>query len=154
MVNIEKTTIEAAAFIVSRMSRNKILVGHHYFSPNNTIPVFDFRMEKSQQNSQSLVFRGKKDQGVPATASASKGILTEQNGAVDWLRIVAIPSLSVGFKLVYRVQTAGGKNPSTCKGMSKSFEIQYATEYCKYSRGKFSIHIVNVNPPILLGIYS
>lgn len=124
------------------MTRDKFLIGHHYFAPNNTIPVFDFRMEKSQ----SLIFRGKKDQGVPATTAASKGIPTEQNGAVDWLRIVAIQSLSVGFKLVYRVQTAGGKSPSTCKGMSKSFEIQYATEYCKYSHDIISIPPVKANP--------
>lgn len=141
MVNIGKTTIETAASIVSRMTRDKLFIGHHYFAPNNTIPVFDFRMEKSQ----SLIFRGKKDQGVPATIAASKGIPTEQNGAVDWLRIVAIQSMSVGVKLVYRVQTAGGKSPSTCKGMPKSFEIQYATEYCKYSHDTISISPVKAN---------
>lgn len=124
------------------MTRDKLLIGHHYFAPNNTIPVFDFRMGKSP----SLIFRGKKDQGVPATTVASKGIPTEQNGAVDWLRIVAIQSMSVGLKLVYRVQTAGGKGPSTCKGMPKSFEIQYATEYCKCSYDAISISPVKANP--------
>lgn len=140
MVNIKKTTIEAVTSMISGMSHDRILIGHHYFAPNNTTPVFDFRMEKSQ----SLVFRGKKDQAVPATPAASRGIPTEQNGAVDWLRIVAIQS-SVGLKLAYRVQTAGGKNPATCKGMPKSFEVQYATEYCKYLHDTASIPAAKVN---------
>lgn len=140
MVNIKKSTIDTAVSIISGMNRDRVLIGHHYFAPNNTTPVFDFRMEKSQR----LVLRGKKDQGVPATLAASRGIPTEQNGAVDWLRIVAIPS-SVDLKLAYRVQTAGGKSPATCKGMPKSFEIQYATEYCKYLRDTAPIPAAKVN---------
>lgn len=140
MVNIAKTTIGAVASIVGGASRDSILIGHHYFAPNNTIAVFDFRMKSKRS-----ILRGKRDQGVPATTTASKGIPTEQNGAVDWLRIAAIPPLSVDFKLAYRVQTAGGKNPATCKGMPKYFEVQYATEYCKYLRDTGSVPMARVN---------
>lgn len=127
LVSLNKNLIGSAVSIISKMSRADILVGHHYFAPNNTVPVFDFRMKKPQP----WILMGKRDQSVPAVTTASKGIATEPNGAVDWLRIKAIASMSVDFKLAYRVQTAGGKPATTCQGQPESFEIQYASEYCK-----------------------
>lgn len=129
MVKIPSDLIADALSIVSKVTRQDILVGHHYFAPNNTIPVFDFRIKKNQE----WMLVGRRTGGVAAISTASMGGMGQYNGAVDWLRIDAIPSLSPDYKVAYRIHTAGGKPPATCKGLGKSFTIEYATEYCKFS---------------------
>lgn len=104
-----------------------VLAGHHYFAPDFSTPVFDFRLA-----GQTPIFTGVRDQAVPASSRAAKGGLQDQQfGAVDWLRLKAIAAQSVDYKLAYRVQTAGGKAPPTCKGRAGTFSIEYATEYCE-----------------------
>ncbi|KAH8147846.1 uncharacterized protein LAJ45_07946 [Morchella importuna] len=129
MVNLPKDTIAESLSIVTRMTRQPIMVGHHYFAPNNTIPVFDFRVQRSDK----YLLAGQRDEGVPAVTTASKGEMGVGYGAVDWLRIKAIPDMSVDYKLAYRILTAGGKPPATCQGMAKEFSVEYATEYWIYA---------------------
>lgn len=114
--------------ILQRISGEPIILGKHYFS-DFTTPVFDFRLTAGQTG----IFTGVKDQAVPASAYAAKGGSPDQQfGAVDWLRLKSVTGKSVGYKLAYRVHTAGGKAPSTCKGLASSFTIEYAAEYCEY----------------------
>lgn len=66
-----------------------------------------------------------------APASACPGLTGE--GAVRWLFLKDTKGLSVGgVDTVYRVETAGGAAPATCKGMKPSFEVKYATQ-CKFA---------------------
>ncbi|RYO55144.1 hypothetical protein AA0116_g9626 [Alternaria tenuissima] len=37
-----------------------------------------------------------------------------------------------GIDTVYRVETAGGNKPATCKGMPASWEVKYAAQYWVY----------------------
>lgn len=114
--------------ILKKIAGDAVVVGHHYF-PSVTTPVFDFRITAGQ----TQIFTGVKDQAAPARSSAAKGgPANQQFGAVDWLRLKAIAETSVGYKLAYRVETAGGKAPPTCKGRPSTFSIEYATEYCEY----------------------
>lgn len=108
-------------------AESMLVAGHHYFAPDFSTPVFDFRLA-----GQAQIFTGVRDQAVAAPGSAAKGGLREQQfGAVDWLRLKAIAAKSVDYQLAYRVQTAGGKAPPTCKGRAGTFSIEYATEYCE-----------------------
>lgn len=116
--------------ILQRVPSEPIVVGHHYFAPDFSTPAFDFRLTAGQ----TQIFTGVRDQAVPASSNAAKGGRQDQQfGAVDWLRLKAIPAKSVDYKLAYRVQTAGGKAPPTCKGRAGTITIEYATEYCEYS---------------------
>lgn len=47
--------------------------------------------------------------------------------AVPWLKLVTKSGATGNIKEVYRVNTAGGSPPATCKGMPVAFEVQYAT---------------------------
>lgn len=117
-----------AGALLQRVSGDNIVVGHHYFAPDFNTPVFDFRLRATQ----TKIFTGKKDQSVPAAEFAALGgVPNQQFGAVDWLRLVAIPGKSVDYKLAYRVHTAGGKAPPTCSGRPSSFTIEYSAEYCE-----------------------
>ncbi len=73
--------------------------------------------------------RVKKEANIPAPANAEKG--RRREGAVDWLKLVDAGE-SRGLKEVYRVETAGGKAPSTCKDNDGTFEVHYAAQYWFY----------------------
>lgn len=113
-----------------RIVRDAALVGHHYFAPNFATPVFDLRLKPGQTG----IFTGARDAGVPAAVGAARGGPPDQQfGAVDWLRLKTLPGQSVGYQMVYRVHTAGGKPPPTCKDRPTTITIEYATEYCEHS---------------------
>ncbi|KAI5810662.1 hypothetical protein BZA77DRAFT_163578 [Pyronema omphalodes] len=99
-----------------------INVGVHMFNAQKT-PVFNYAKQKPND-----IFYGKKNEGVKAPSKANKG----KYGAVDWLLLGAVKTGEVKYSAAYRVVTAGGSAPPTCKGMKKHFEIPYATEYWFY----------------------
>lgn len=114
--------------IIRGIAGDAVVVGHHYFAPDFSTPVFDFRVAAGQ----TQIFTGVRDQAIPALSTASRGGPGDQQfGAVDWLRLKAIPEKTVDYKLAYRVETAGGKAPATCEGRPSTFSIEYATEYCE-----------------------
>lgn len=113
--------------VFQRLSKEKVIVGHHFFAPDFSTPVFDFRITPDVK----LYFSGTKDASIAATAYASKGSPGEEYGAVDWLRLKA-GDKSVESKLAYRVHTAGGKAPANCKGRGGNFAVDYAAEYCLF----------------------
>jgi hypothetical protein len=71
---------------------------------------------------------------TPAPPTASKGQGGVGNGAVPWLKLVAVAGATGGLQEVYRLNTAGGAAPATCAGQASSFEIQYAAEYWFYAK--------------------
>jgi len=109
-------------------------IGVHYFHPDASTPIFDIEGRKE------IFFVGKKLEGVPAPADADPGLAPDAFGAVDWLELgtksdVVVNGKSLkssGCKGIYRVQTAGGKPPATCKGRSAQFTIPYAAQYWVY----------------------
>lgn len=60
---------------------------------------------------------------APSTAPAGK------YGAVPWLYLTSTDGTVGNYKSVYRVDTAAGSAPATCKDMPPTFEIQYAANY-------------------------
>lgn len=111
--------------------------GTHYFYPDAATPVFDVSGENTR--TKKGLFVGKKLENIPAPGDANTGVSPNAFGAVDWLKLVKKDDVktasgqaftSVGYKTVYRVQTAGGKAPATCLGRPAQFDIPYATQYC------------------------
>ncbi|KAH9907042.1 hypothetical protein F4778DRAFT_778468 [Xylariomycetidae sp. FL2044] len=98
-------------------------LGHHYFDASNT-PTFDL----SASSSGTEVFRGKKDLGIAAPATADKGLGDE--GAVDWLEL-SDKGTSENLSLVYRVLTSGG-NPAACGAAGQTESVAYTAMYWLY----------------------
>ncbi|KAH6994859.1 hypothetical protein EDB80DRAFT_151861 [Ilyonectria destructans] len=96
--------------------------GVHYFT-NATTPFF---------NVQSL---GKEIGQAPcqknSTSPAPSGAAVGQQGeaAVPWLQLTTRDGATGGMKEVYRLTTAGGSAPSTCEGLSETFQVEYAALY-------------------------
>ena len=89
---------------------------------------------------------GQKLENVPAPSYADAGLPPDAFGAVDWLKLGSKEGVytadgddfkSKGYKLVYRVETAGGKAPPTCQDRPAQFTIPYAAQYSEC----FSLYI-------------
>lgn len=99
------------------------VLGHHYFDAAG-VPTFDL-------GDKSGILKGKKDAGIAAPKKASKGPSDKGKGAVDWLTLCAVEG-SQKLQMGYRVETAGGKAPKSCKGQPKKIQVQYAAQYWFY----------------------
>ncbi|KAK6428891.1 hypothetical protein LTR95_014963 [Oleoguttula sp. CCFEE 5521] len=100
-------------------------IGKHFFSDNKT-PNFDF------SESGKGFLQAKKVIGVPAPADAFAGLRGQDHGAVDWVYLIDNGAgVSKQLGKVYRVETAGGKPPASCKAGEQVF-VPYAAEYWFY----------------------
>jgi hypothetical protein len=106
------------------------IIGHHFFSKQNvtSIPVFALDQLGQSPYPAALVSRvGTAD----APATAHPGLAGE--GAIPWLHLADTANSSQGgINTVYRLETAGGKPPATCKNLSPSFQVKYAAQ-CKHN---------------------
>ncbi|KAF2431419.1 hypothetical protein EJ08DRAFT_648945 [Tothia fuscella] len=94
---------------------NMFLSGQHYF-PDLTTPFFDLSTATHNYGSVGC----KKLNGTDAPNKATD---------VPWLRLGSKSRDGCTISEVYRLNTAGGQPPATCKGMGKAFQVQYAAEY-------------------------
>ena len=119
---------------------NLELVGHHYFSSNNT-PTFDLTqihpLSTASVDAAGTTFgiaKFKANSNSTAPTDAPKGENGVGNGAVPWLRLDATYGTTGDVKAVYRLNTAGGKAPATCESSPAAFSVQYATAYWFYTK--------------------
>lgn len=119
---------------------NIAYVGEHYFAGNGT-PTFDLTLgtkfhpdsligEYEDLGVTSATTIGAKNSTAPATAP--KGENGAGNGAVPWLRLPVLNQTDSDIKVVYRLNTAGGKAPANCASSPAYFSVQYAAEYWFY----------------------
>ncbi|KAJ5613990.1 hypothetical protein N7528_007644 [Penicillium herquei] len=104
---------------------NLELMGHHFFY-NSTTPEFNLDTTKDKQYGIAMT---NKEDSIDAPSDATQG----EYGAVTWLYLEAVAGTVGDYKAVYRVDTASGNCPTTCKGMPSAFEIQYAAVYYFYT---------------------
>ncbi|KNG52856.1 malate dehydrogenase protein [Stemphylium lycopersici] len=102
------------------------VIGHHFFdgSHGTSMPVFAFDQLPWSPYPTAQV--GKVDETNPP-ASAYAGL--QQEGAVSWLYLTDTGLSVGGIDTVYRLETAGGKSPVSCKDRRGSFEVKYAAQY-------------------------
>ncbi len=91
--------------------------GHHYFTAEG-VPFFDLGSEGQIPCA--------KNTSVNATPQAAVGQKGE--AAVAWLRLLSNKDATNGLSEVFRVSTAGGSTPETCKDLDGPFQVEYATE--------------------------
>ncbi|KAJ5096812.1 hypothetical protein N7456_007533 [Penicillium angulare] len=104
---------------------NLELLGHHFFY-DATTPEFNLDTTSSKQYG---ILMTTKERSINAPSSATQG----KYGAVTWLYLTTKTGTVGDYKAVYRVDTASGAAPATCKGMPSAFEIQYSAVYYFYS---------------------
>ncbi|KAK0727379.1 hypothetical protein B0T26DRAFT_672055 [Lasiosphaeria miniovina] len=102
--------------------------GLHYFTTTTT-PFFNLDVSQNLKLGEAQC---NKTNNTPAPANAAKGQKGEP--AVPWLKLVAKAGASGGLQEVYRVETAGGSAPASCKGLTPTFEVQYAAQYWFYAK--------------------
>lgn len=102
-------------------------LGNHFFTLKT--PTFSLYKTKTTPHPLAMVAK-KAEQDAPATACQG----TKGEGAVKWLYLNDDANLGSlgGVNTVYRLETAGGNKPATCKGMKKTFEVPYAAQYWVY----------------------
>jgi len=98
---------------------NLAVSGHHYFT-NTTTAFFD--LDTSYQRLGEAPCSKKNATNAPPDAPKGR----QGEIAVPWLRLTTNPEAITaqstgGIQEVYRVKTAGGSAPATCKGMSAWF---------------------------------
>jgi hypothetical protein len=98
-------------------------MGHHFFL--ETTPEFNLNLTPEKQNG---IVMTKKGGAIDAPSGAASG----KYGAVPWLYLPTTDGTVGNYKSVYRVNTASGSPPKTCKDMPPAFEIQYAANYYFY----------------------
>jgi len=102
------------------------LLGNHFFTAK--VPTFSLNQVKAKPFPQAMVLK-KADMDAPKWACPG----TTGEGAVKWLQLIDDQNLSQGgVNTVYRIETAGGKAPTVCKGKPKTFEVPYAAQYWVY----------------------
>jgi hypothetical protein len=106
------------------------LSGHHFFT-DVTTPYFT--LDTTPDSQYGTIPCAKLNQ-TAAPADAPKG--QQGESAVAWLKLRSKDGATGDLQEVYRVGTAGGSSPPTCKGMPASFEVQYSAEYWFYAGSK------------------
>lgn len=91
--------------------------GHHFFTAEG-VPFFDLGSVGQLPSAKNTSL------SAPATAPVGQ----KGEPAVAWLRLLATKDATNGLSEVFRVSTAGGSPPNTCKDLSGSFQVEYATE--------------------------
>jgi hypothetical protein len=97
--------------------------GLHFFT-DAEVPYFNLDTTTQQIGTLPCAKVG----NSPAPKNAIKGQGNTGDGAVAWLKLTAVEGATGNLESVYRVNTAGGNPPKTCKGMPAHFEVQYAAE--------------------------
>lgn len=97
------------------------MMGHHFFF-DATTPEFNFNTSPEKQDG---IVMTKKQGAIDAPSNALSG----KYGAVPWLYLTTTDGTVGNYKSVYRVHTAAGSPPKTCKGMPPEFQMQYAANY-------------------------
>lgn len=98
------------------------LIGHHYFSAGSPV----FALDKLAITPFPLTVVGKLAE-TDAPKTSCPGSAAE--GAIKWLLLKDTKGLSQGgIDTVYRLETAGGNKPATCKGQKAAFEVKYAAQ--------------------------
>ena len=97
-------------------------LGIHYFNSKG-VPIFDL--------GGNGILKGKGLADIPAPADASVGPFDQGYGAVDWKTLTDTGG-SVALNTVYRVETAGGKAPPSCTGVTSPIYMDYSALYWFY----------------------
>lgn len=98
------------------------MIGHHFFA--GAAPTFALDQLSSPYPETVLGKLAETD----APTSSCPG--NDAEGAIKWLYLKDTKGLSRGgIDTVYRIETAGGNKPATCKGRKKTFEVKYSAQY-------------------------
>ena len=119
---------ETQTALLANSGGNNQLIGQHFFTyvGSTLTPTFDL-----DGHSPAYFLSSVKANTESAPMMAYAGM--DNEGAVPWLFLNSDSSgLSQGVSEVYRVETAGGMQPSTCADKTGDFQVPYSAEYWFY----------------------
>jgi len=97
-------------------------IGHHFFTGGSPV----FALDQLARTPFPLTVVGKLNE-TDAPKTSCPGSHAE--GAIKWLLLKDTKGLSQGdIDTVYRIETAGGNKPATCKGQKATFEVKYSAQ--------------------------
>ena len=117
------TSDEQLPLTAQRLAPSNLIVSGKHFFTTTTTPFFNLDTTSMKLGEAPCA----KNSSIPAPADAQVGQLGEP--AVAWLRLLTKDGATGNLQEVYRLNTAGGSPPATCKGLPATFERQYAAEY-------------------------
>lgn len=120
--NLTTEDIDAAVPLTAMQPSNLVVSGKHFFNSEGT-PFFNLDTPILKMGQAGCA----KNSSVPAPQDAAHGQQGEP--AVSWLKLLTKDGSTGDLQEVYRLQTAGGSAPATCKDMPAVFEVQYAAQY-------------------------
>lgn len=105
------------------------MIGHHFFA--GAAPTF--ALDQLSSPFPETVLGKLAETDAPTTSCPGNNA----EGAIKWLYLKDTKGLSRGgIDTVYRIETAGGNKPATCKGMAKTFEVKYSAQ-CTFTPPPF-----------------
>ncbi|KAL7795018.1 hypothetical protein V8C37DRAFT_375251 [Trichoderma ceciliae] len=113
---------DAATFAGSLGPMALPVSGHHFFL-DSTTPFFNLDTPALDIGTVPCA----KNSSAPAPSTAAAG--PQGEGAVPWLKLTAKDGATGSIKEVYRVDTAGGNPPASCRGQPANIEVQYSAVY-------------------------
>jgi hypothetical protein len=107
------------------------IAGHHFFADVEGANTPTFAFDRLSTPFPMTQVAKLANVSAPAHACAGKNGLP----AVDWLYLQHKTGITQGgINTVYRVETAGGNKPATCKGMPATWEVKYAAQCKSYPK--------------------
>ncbi|KAF1931190.1 uncharacterized protein M421DRAFT_90280 [Didymella exigua CBS 183.55] len=98
------------------------MVGNHFFS--GASPVF--ALDQLPSPFPTTIVAKLNETDAPTASCPGTG----KEGAIKWLLLKDTKGLSQGgIDTVYRIETAGGNKPASCKGQKQTFEVKYSAQY-------------------------
>lgn len=95
--------------------------GHHYFTSKG-VPFFNLVTDSMNIGQVPCA----KNSSAPAPSTASAGQVGD--AAVPWLKLTSVEGVTGNIKEIFRVVTAGGSAPKTCKGQPNTIQVEYAAQ--------------------------
>ncbi|KAF3906726.1 hypothetical protein AA313_de0201186 [Arthrobotrys entomopaga] len=107
----------------------KITSGLHYFTGDFATPAFQLNIAIEKNKAEKFV--GSVFQKLAAPAGADTGKVPDNHGAVPYLKLMPKTGMGSTLSTIYRVDTAGGMQPSTCDWTGQK-QIPYSALYYIY----------------------
>ncbi|KAK6526558.1 hypothetical protein TWF694_005140 [Orbilia ellipsospora] len=128
MVHVPPNVQTGAMALVQNFINAQITAGLHYFKGDFATPAFELTVasEKKQEKFYGAVF-----QKLAAPSGADTGKAPLNYGAVPYLKLMPKAGMGSTLSTIYRVDTAGGMQPTTCDWTGQK-QIPYSALYYIY----------------------
>lgn len=106
----------------SRLGPSVLSISGHHFFNSSGVPYFNLTTPTMDIGQAPCA----KNNSANAPADAPKGQIGD--GAVPWLKLLAVDGATDNIREIFRVATAGGSAPKTCRDQPDHIEVEYSAQ--------------------------